>query len=207
MQNWLMTLFQAIKNLFSSRRIATPQDLQGYLEGRSAFYVQKSITEYSQARANMAFSTLLGESGFQKAFEESRWKAFPAGLSAVAEVLTGALRERLSLDAELATEHVQAAANHIVATYPIPDFAERHYWDEALEKLESDLARATLAAPRPAHAIAQTRAQEIFDALPFHTAIRKHDFEMFRNTLSFQLSAIGAELSETKIEPGAAPRP
>ena len=103
MQHWCMTLWTRFKLLFGRKVIAAPQDLQTFLETRSAYYVQKSITEYAQARANMIFSTLLGEKGFQDAYEAARWKAFPAGLAAVAEVLTGSLRERLGTDASAAT--------------------------------------------------------------------------------------------------------
>ena len=197
-----MTLWTRFKLLFGRKVIAAPQDLQTFLETRSAYYVQKSITEYAQARANMIFSTLLGEKGFQDAYEAARWKAFPAGLAAVAEVLTGSLRERLGTDAGAATATVETAARAIVGTYPTPDFAAADFWDVALAALRSNLTRAGMARPRPAHVIAQSRASEIFEALPFHTAIKKHDFEMFRNTLSLHLAEIAAELENARLERG-----
>jgi len=203
MQNCGMALLQILKNLFGTRKLSSPKDLQSFLESRSAFVVQKSITEYAQARANMMFSTLLGEKTFQKAYEEARWKSFPAGLSAVAELMAGALRTRLNLSPAEASAVMAQAARRLVTDYPVPEFADETYWAGAIGKLEADLARAELGQVRPAHAIAQTRATEVFDALPFHSAIKKHDFDMFRNTLSFHLAEIATELEESRLDPSA----
>lgn len=204
MQNYGMALLQTFKNLFGTRRLRSPQDLRSFLESRSAYVVQKSITEYAQARANMMFSTLLGEKTFQNAYDEARWKSFPAALSAVAEVMAGALRNRLDLSPAEASAVMVEGARRVVLDYPVPDFADETYWAGAVTRLEADLARAELGQVRPAHTIAQTRAREVFDALPFHSAIKKHDFDMFRNTLSFHLAEIAAELEDCKLETGAA---
>ena len=202
MQQCIMALLETFKSLFGRKVIASPQDLQDFLESRSAYYVQKSITEYSQARANLTFSTLLGETGFVAAYEMARWKGFATGLSAVSEVMHGALRDRLALDSAKAAEVLQAAAARLLNAYPVPDFAGADFWPAALEGLSADLARAGLGQPRAAHIIAQSRAQEIFDALPFHAAIRQHDFTMFRNTLSFHLAEIAGELEASRLEAG-----
>ena len=56
--------------------------------------------------------------------------------------------------------------------------------------------RAGLAAPHDIHIIAKARSREVFENLPVHPSMRKHDFDMFRNTLSFHLTEIGAEIED-----------
>ena len=61
---------------------------------------------------------------------------------------------------------------------------------------ERGLQRAALATPHAIHLIPKARARDIFDNLPVHPSVRKHDFDMFQNTLSFHLTEIGAEIEE-----------
>lgn len=186
----------ALRKLLKSKNIDSANKLQNWLESRAAYLVQKSITEYSQARANMMFSTLLGEKGFQDAYEKARWSAFPAGLSMVSEITAGAMRNR---NLTQACETTLAAANAIIERYPVPAGQNDNFWVQSNLRLRADLERAKLGQPRPAHEVVRHRAREIFDALPFHSNIKKHDFEMFRNTLAFHLTGIASELEEMEI--------
>lgn len=197
-----MGLFDTFKSLFARRSIASSRDLQDFLESRAAFLVQKSITEYSQARANMMFSALLGEKQFQAAYETARWQSYPAGLAMVAEVMAGQLRDRLGLSASAAETLVASLSNTVIAKMSDHGPLSTEQWSAAREDLETALARAGLAAPRRIHPIAADRARVIFDALPFHDAIRKHDFGMFRNTLAFHLAEIATELEQAELAPG-----
>jgi hypothetical protein len=196
-----MELFDKLKSLFVRRRIASSRDLQDFLESRAAFLVQKSITEYSQARANMMFSALLGEKQFQSAYEAARWTAYPAGLAMVAEVIAGQLRERLGRSAAEAETLVAKLSNAVIEKMSNHGPLGDEHWSTARKDIETALARAGLASPRRAHAIAGDRSRIIFDALPFHDAIRKHDFGMFRNTLAFHLAEIATELEEAELAP------
>jgi hypothetical protein len=196
-----MGLFQKLKSLFARRRIASSRDLQEFLESRTAYLVQKSITEYSQARANMLFTSLLGEKQFQSAYEGARWMAYPAGLAMVAEVIAGQLRDRLELNATAAETLVARLSDTIINKLASHGPLTNEQWSAARKDIETALARAGLASPRRAHAIAGDRSRIIFDALPFHEAIRKHDFTMFRNTLAFHLAEIATELEEADLAP------
>jgi hypothetical protein len=197
-----MSLLGTLKSLFSRHRIATSRDLQDFLESRSAYLVQKSITEYSQARANMLFTSLLGEKQFQSAYEAARWQAYPAGLAMVAEVTAGQLRDRLELNASAAEALVAKLSDSIINKMAGHGPLTNEQWSAARKDIETVLARASLAAPRRTHPIAGDRSRIIFDALPFHEAIRKHDFGMFRNTLAFHLAEIATELEEADLAPG-----
>lgn len=185
-----------LSRIFLGPKLSSRQELQGFLEGRAAYLAQKSISEYTQARANMMFSTLLGEKAFQDAYERARWFSFPATLSMVAEALAARLRNLDISDTDSINVMLQSMAEDIVSAYPVPAGGSADFWQMALLDLERDLLRAGLAAPHAIHIIPKARSREIFENLPVHASVRKHDFDMFRNTLSFHLTEIGAEIEE-----------
>lgn len=190
--NWLSALWQWI----SGTRLSSRQELRRFLESRSAYLTQKSISEYTQARANMMFSTLMAEKTFQRAYEKARWLSFPAALAMVAEAIAARLRQVDSAPSASINTLLVAMAGEIVAAYPVPAGGDADFWHKALADLERDLDRASLAAPHAVHLIPKPRAREIFENLPVHASVRKHDFEMFRNTLRFHLTEIAAEIEK-----------
>jgi hypothetical protein len=191
-----MTLLGKLAGLLRPKPPSTLKDLADFLESRAAFVAQKSLAEYSQARANMLFSTLLGEKGFRDSYEEARWRAYPATLSMVAELLAGQLRDRLKMDVKEAERVASDLSSQVISKMRGHGPLSNGEWDAALSDLQKDLARSALAAPVAAHTIAKHRAREAFDALPFHSAIKQHDFTMFRNTLAFHLTEAAAELEQ-----------
>ena len=58
MQTKQMSIFGTLLSYFAPQQIADAAALQQFIESRSAYLVQKSITEYTQARAGMLFSIL-----------------------------------------------------------------------------------------------------------------------------------------------------
>ena len=185
-----------LSRVFLGPKLGSRQELQGFLESRAAYLAQKSISEYTQARANMMFSTLLGEKTFQDAYERARWFSFPAALSMVVEALAARLRNLDISDTDSINVMLQSMAREIVSAYPVPAEGSADFWQIALLDLERDLLRAGMAAPHAIHIIPKARSREIFENLPVHSSVRKHDFDMFRNTLSFHLTEIGAEIEE-----------
>jgi hypothetical protein len=188
--------------MFGPRRLAGAEDLREFLESRTAYLVQKSITEYTQARAGMLFSTLMREPIFLEGYERGRWRSFPAAISMTSEMVEGTLREAAgsppgSLDAGLLR-----LVGGILARYPGPSGEGEAFWTDALERVARDLAQAALAPPKAVQNIPMLRAGEIFDALPVTEELKQHDFPMFRNTIRFHLTEIRAEFEE-KAEPAA----
>jgi len=192
MMNWLTLL----SRIFLGPKLSSRGELRDFMESRAAYLAQKSISEYTQARANMMFSTLLGEKTFQDAYERARWFSFPATLAMVAEALAARLRSLDIGDTDSINVMLQSMAADIVSAYPVPAGGSADFWQMALLDLERDLLRAGLAAPHEIHIISKARSREIFENLPVHPSVRKHDFDMFRNTLSFHLTEIGAEIEE-----------
>lgn len=190
--NWLAFLSQ----IFLGPKLSSRTELRDFLESRAAYLAQKSISEYTQARANMMFSTLLGEKAFQDAYEKARWYSFPATLAMVAEALAARLRKLDISDTDSINVMLQSMASEIVSAYPVPAGGSADFWQMSLLDLERDLLRAGLAAPHAIHLIPKARSMEVFKNLPVHSSVRKHDFDMFQNTLSFHLTEIGAEIED-----------
>lgn len=185
--------------MFGPRRLAGAGDLRDFLESRTAYLVQKSITEYTQARAGMLFSTLMREPIFLEGYERGRWRSFPAAISMTSEMVEGTLREAAgsppgSLDAGLLR-----LVSGILARYPEHSGEGEAFWTEALERVARDLAQAALAPPKAVQNIPMLRAGEIFDALPVTDELKQHDFPMFRNTIRFHLTEIKAEFEEKAV--------
>ena len=101
-----------------------------------------------------------------------------------------------SADTDSINVMLQSMAEDIVSAYPVPEGGSADFWQMALLELERDLLRAGLAAPHAIHLIPKARSREIFENLPVHPSVRKHDFDMFQNTLSFHLTEIGAEIED-----------
>jgi hypothetical protein len=189
-----MSLWKTLARAFAAAPIADAVALAEFLETRASYLVQKSTAEYCQARAGLGYSALLGEASYQAALERGKWLGYPAAFSMVAESTAGALRA--VAPAPSVERLMVKSAERVFERFPLPPGAVGDFWDVAKSSLAADLARAALGPPKPAHAIAALRAHEIFDALPLHPRLRVHDFEMFRNTLRFHLTEIGAEFEE-----------
>jgi hypothetical protein len=190
--NWLTLL----SRIFLGPKLSSRAELRDFLESRAAYLAQKSISEYTQARANRMFTTLLAEKKFQDAYEKARWFSFAATLAMVAQALAARLRNLDISDPDSINVMLQSMADEIVSAYPVPAGAGADFWQMALLDLERDLLRAGLAAPHEIHIIPKARSREIFENLPVHPSVSKHDFDMFQNTLSFHLTEIGAEIEE-----------
>jgi hypothetical protein len=191
-----MSLWSAVKRLFVPERIATRDQLKEFLMSRAAFLAQKSIMEYVQARSNMMFSTLLSEPAFRAAYEEARWASYPAAFSMVTEMAEGMIRphvEGSTLDLHTA---LVGLGRDVFQDFPLPPAQGPQFWHKATEALDHDLGVAGLGPPKEVHEIALARAREIFDRLPVHEILRRHDFTMFRNTLRFHMAEIGTEFAE-----------
>jgi hypothetical protein len=199
-----MSLWSTVKQLFAPEPVATLDQLKEFLMSRAAFLVQKSIMEYTQARSNMMFSTLLSEPAFLAAYEQARWGSYPAAFAMVAEMAEGLIRPHATSPALGIQTAIVEIGRRVFAEFPLPPDQGQEFWQAAGAALDHDLGLAGLGAPKPVHEIALARAREIFERLPVHENLRRHDFTMFRNTLRFHLTEIGTEFSERADLPALA---
>lgn len=196
-----MSILSSLKSCFASQQIADAAALQQFIESRSAYLVQKSITEYTQARAGMLFSTMMREPIFLEGYEKARWQSFPAAISMLAEMVEGAIRERENTAAGSLDAALMRIAEAILAQYPAPSGLGQAFWREAADRVARDLAQAALGPPKPVRNIPPFRVKEIFDALPLNDHLKQHDFPMFSNTIRFHLTELKVEFEEKAAFP------
>lgn len=191
-----MSLISAIRKFFAPQQIDSPDSLRRFMESRAAYLVQKSITEYTQARAGVLYSTLMREPIYIEGYARARWHSYPAAISMMAEMISGALRQA---DVEPGAQFdaaLQQAIAVILAQYPEPSGLGEAFWQAALAQAARDLAKAALAAPKPVLKIPNARVREIFDVLPVNDQLKQHDYSMFSNTVRFHLTSLRAEFDE-----------
>lgn len=194
-----------MKGLFRPQLLQSRAQLKEFIESRAAYLVQKSMMEYCQARANMLFTTLMGEADFRAGYEHARWHAYPFAYAMVTEMAEGPLRPHC---AERIIELHTALTGigwEVFAAFPLPPGATVDFWDSALEILDQELGQAGLGPVRPWRDIPGRHAARIFELLPIHDRLKSRDFAMFQNNLRFHLTEIGAEFEE-KADPVALAR-
>lgn len=196
-----MSIFGTLASYFAPQRISDPAALQQFIESRSAYLVQKSITEYTQARAGMLFSTMMREPIFLAGYEKARWSAYPASISMMTEMVEGTLREQENTPAGSLDAALMAVVHSILAQYPVPSGLGEAFWRDAADRVARDLAQAALGPPKPVQNIPLFRVQEIFDALPVNDYLKQHDFPMFSNTIRFHLTELKVEFEEKVATP------
>ncbi|KAF0134312.1 MAG: Esterase, partial [Xanthobacteraceae bacterium] len=74
------------------KAISTWVQVEDFVDGQAAFLVNRSMYEYSRARAGILAEKLFREQSFKEAIEEGRWRAFPLSIANVAELADGLLR-------------------------------------------------------------------------------------------------------------------
>ena len=191
-----MGILSSLKRILAPQKIADRGSLRAFMESRAAYLVQKSINEYSQARAGVLYSTMMREPIFLAGYERARWLSYPASISMIAEMVEGALRENTASSAGALDAALQGIAAEILAQYPQHSGFDEAFWNEATARVARDLAQAALAPPKPVQNIPQLRVSEIFDALPVNDQLKQHDFAMFHNTIRFHLTELKVEFEE-----------
>jgi hypothetical protein len=165
------------------KRIATWRDLEDFLDGHAAFLVNRAFYEYARARSGVLSIDLLKEKPFQDAVEAGRWRAFPLTVGNVAELVEGRLRSAARGREAALVEAVAAAALGVMARYPLPTGFAPEFWEEARASVERRVRLAALAAPKPAQDIVHATFPEMFDCVPLHPDVRKHDFDVVKNSV------------------------
>jgi hypothetical protein len=187
----------ALFDIFRRRRpIRTSAELADFIDGNSAFLVQKAIYEYSRARSGHYSKVLFKEPEFHKAVEQSRWRAFPLGLAMVAEVADGVLRSHGGADRRREFEALIELVLGVFDRYPVPEALGQDVWLELRADLERRLQGIGLHPPKRAMDIPEPFAQIYFDLMPIHEKLRGRDFPTTHNYLKVTLCNIHDELTK-----------
>ena len=174
--------------------IGDERELADFIDGNAAFLIQKAIYEYSRARAGHYSKVLFAESGFQKAVEEARWRAFPLGLAMVGEIVEGVLRSRSG-----SPQDIDALVKIVLSVfdrYPVPEAVGSEAWRELRAELERRLRQISLHPVKRAMDVPEQYAALYFDLMPIHEKLRGRDFDTTKNYLMVALCNIHDELTK-----------
>jgi hypothetical protein len=167
--------------------------LGDFIDQHSAFLAQKGIYEYARARAGHYAKVLFGESGFQAAVEEARWRAFPLALAMVTELVEGVLSPKTA-DRRKLLDALQALSLSVFDRYPVPPSIGDSAWQEQRTELVRRVEMIGMHPPKRAIDIAYPWAQAYFDLMPIHEKLRGSDFPTIRSYLRITLCNIHDEL-------------
>jgi hypothetical protein len=173
--------------------VADYPGLLDFLDSRSAFLSQKCVYEYCRARSGLNWEPLMREAAFIEAYNASRWDAYAAALSDLVILMEGRLRPADTRQHARLVDRLLVAAAEVLARHRTE--AERQQgWGEEIGQLRDRLNQAQLGPPRPAAEIAKVGGRRIYETLPLHADMTKHDRELVTNAVRFNFSRIAADL-------------
>lgn len=184
--------------------IRDPAALTEFITANAAFVVQKGIYEYARARAGHYAKVLFGEAEFQRAVEESRWRAFPLGLAMVGEVATVVLQQTTSLPREAVVRAVADLALAGFDGFEVPAALGEQEWRGLRASLTERLDRIGLHPPKRAMDIPEPFAEAYFALMPIHESLRGQDFPTLKNYLRITLCNVHDELTKRLDAPAIA---
>jgi hypothetical protein len=170
--------------------------LADFIDGHSAFVVQKGIYEYSRARAGHYAKILFREQAFIEAAEQSRWRAYPLGLAMVGELVEGVLRPYAGAEWRQGLETICALVLSVFDRYPAPAALGEGSWRDARAELARRLQLIGLHPVKRVIDISAPFAQAYFDLMPIHEKLRGQDFPTLQNYLKVTLCNVHDELTK-----------
>lgn len=177
-------------------RIRNARELADFIDGNSAFLAQKALYEYSRARSGHYSKVLFAEPEFQKAVENSRWRAFPLALAMVAEVTDTVLRSHPEAQRQRDSDALVAIVLSVFDRYEVSAELGEDVWRDLRVDLERRLKGIVLHPPKRAMDIPEPFAQLYFELMPIHEKLRGRDFDTTRNYLKVTLCNIHDELTK-----------
>ena len=182
-KSWIGRLFGA-----RAARVKTAAGFQHFLSSNASFVGQKTVTEYCQAKAGRMWAQLATEAPFIEGLTRARWEGYAAVLEDVVVIAEGFARPFAGGRApELGIRLFRLFADALDAQGRAPHRPEG--WQDVIERARPRLAAAHLAEPVRPFVAAQIGGHRMFEALPFHPAVRRLDEPMIVNSVAFQLVA------------------
>ena len=184
--------------------IAGSRGLADFIDDNAAFLMQKGLYEYSRARAGPFAKVMMTEEPFLVAIEESRWRAYPLGLTMVSEMVEGVLRPHVAASRQAALEALSALVLGVFDRYPVPEALGAAVWADERRELARQLALIGIHPVKLVKDIPEPFAEKYFNYMPIHGRLRAPDFPAIRNYLKVQLCNIHDELTRRMDAPALA---
>lgn len=173
--------------------------LADFIDANAAFVTQKGIYEYARARAGHYAKVLFSEKGFQQAADQARWRAYPIGLTMVAEVVDNVLHQGRAAERVRGLQRLREIVLDVFDRYPPPAELDVQVWRDARAELVRRLDQLTLHPPKRAIDIPELYVQSYFDAMPIYEKLKKTDFHTTHSYLKVVLCNVHQEL-ENRID-------
>jgi hypothetical protein len=174
--------------------IADRAALVEFVDTRSAFLVQKSIFDFAHACTGMAFAGLMQEPDFVAAMDQSRWRAYPLGLSMIAETVHGVLLPAAAGAMPLA-EAMREVAFDAFDNHRTQSVMDPQAWTNARVDLGRRVVGIALHPPKAVKDIPVAVFEHFYANLPIIAKIRGDDREIIGNHLRLNLLRIYEDFS------------
>lgn len=193
----LRSELKAVSDRLLGRRppVGDARGLADFIDAQAAFVVQKSIYEYSRARAGHYSKVLFKEQQFLEAVERARWQAYPIGLAMVGELVEGVLRPLAGDAGDRQLAALRDLVLSVFDRYPRPAVLDQHTWSEARAELARRLEQLGLHPPKRAFEIPDPFARVYFDLLPISADLRRSEFPTIQAYLRVTLCNVHEELT------------
>jgi hypothetical protein len=198
----LIEKLRRLVGLASRPPVADAAALADFLAEETAYVAQRTVLEYCRARTGLNWDKLFQEAPFLASFEVCRWDAYGLMLGDVAELALIQLRRADLAEPASLVPGLLAACRGALLRHPVP--AHQASWDQALDRIAEHLARVLLAEPHPVHLVGIASANQVFDWLPIHPDLRRHDRDMFRNSVRFALLRVHDDMTRRFDRPALA---
>lgn len=183
-----LDIFAAVRRFFQGEPpISTASDLADFADRRASFIAQKCVIEFCRVRAGVYWQKLFEEQEFKNKLNQSCWESYVPALAMIIEVIDADLREAAGIRQRKLPSALGALAASITDRYPVPLGADSDFWTRQLDLLKERVKIITAEPARPIEKMAEPLARVIFNRLPIHKEIIRHDYDYIRNNLRMNL--------------------
>ena len=147
---------------------------------------------------------LFNEPEFLEALEQSRWRAYPLGLSMVGELVEGALRGHASGAPAPHLDNWRRLVLSVFDRYPVPAALGEAAWHDARADLDHRLQALGLHPPKRAIDIPEPYARTYWNLMPISKEVRSRDFPTTHSYLKITLCNVHDQLTSRADVPALA---
>jgi hypothetical protein len=176
-------MFDRLRRLLQSPRpVNSADEFRVDLSERAAYISQKCIIEFSRMKTHVNWDLLIKDEVFVDILKKSQWDGYAAVLVDLAVVAEGLFRDHVGTDNRVFADWLVDSVAAALDSYPRP--AHRpDGWQDILDLTREQIAKARLAAPKPAHEVARRSGTQIFHDLPLQELVRIDDLSIVRNNV------------------------
>ncbi|MGL4488890.1 MAG: hypothetical protein ACRCU5_05535 [Rhizobiaceae bacterium] len=183
----ISTIIQRIKGAAGHGPINNVQSLEDFLDRHAAFLSQSCVVEFCRVRSGIYWQKLFEEKEFQDRLYHSCWKSYTPALIMLIEMAEASLREPAGLGQRSLPSALEKVGLSVMARHPLPSGAPEDFWLGEQQLLHTRISALREQPVRPVRDMASPMAKVIYDNLPLHQHIVRHDYDYILNNLRMNL--------------------